>query len=68
MFEEGEPVIIYARTFYRESRLGFVMGPCKDHDGAIRVKLIDPDAPIKDVCVDTSKGDTIKSLQSPNGP
>lgn len=61
-FEQGEPVIIRAPSFYRETRAGIFLGPCKDHDDSFRVLILDPDAPIKEVCVNTSIGDTIVRL------
>lgn len=60
--EEGEPVLVYAPSFYRDKRVGYLLGPCKDHDGAFRVALLDPNAPIKEVCADIRNGDTIERL------
>jgi len=61
-FEEGEPVIVYAKAFYRLPRIGFFMGPCKDHDGAFLVSLLDKEAPIRQVCSDLRNRDTIERL------
>jgi hypothetical protein len=65
-YEQGDPVLVFAPAFYRNKRLGIVYGPCKDHDGAIRILMIDPNAPIKEICADVSKGDTIERLNTIN--
>lgn len=62
MMESGDPVLVHARTFYREKRLGIVLGPCKDHEYGIRVRILDPKAPIKEICADVTKGDSIETL------
>lgn len=62
--ERGDPVIVFAPSFYKEPRLGIFLDACKDHDGAFRVLLVNPDAPIKEVCADLTKGDTIERLQT----
>jgi len=61
-FDIGEPVIVYAPAFYREPRIGFFTGSCKDHDGAFRVQLLDKNAPIREVCADLKALDTIERL------
>lgn len=62
MLKQGDPVIIHAPAFYREHRIGVIIEMCKDHDGAYRIRVLDPDAPIKDVCVNPNNGDTIELL------
>jgi hypothetical protein len=59
----NDPVLVYAPSFYKEARIGIYVGPCKDHEGAFRVLLINPDAPIKEVCANPENGDTIEILQ-----
>ena len=65
-FEQGDPVIVFAPAFYREKRIGIVLAECKDHEYGIRVAMLDPDAPIKEVCADVSIGDTIERLSVEN--
>jgi hypothetical protein len=62
-FERGDPVLVYAPAFYKEHRIGIFLGPCKDHDGAFRIILVNPEAPIKEVCANPQNGDTIEMLQ-----
>lgn len=64
--QQGDPVVVFAPAFYRERRLGIYYGPCKDHEQGIRVLMIDPNAPIKEVCADVTKGDTIERLSEEN--
>ena len=61
-FGESIPVIIFAPGFYRERRIGLTSGKCRDHEGAIRVLVLDHDAPIKEVCVGIDPRDTIERL------
>lgn len=61
-FKQGDPVIVYAPSFYRQPRVGIFMGPCKDHDESFIVKLLDENAPIKDVCANLRNRDTIERL------
>lgn len=60
--QEGDPVIVFAPNFYRAARIGFFKGPCRDHDGAFLVDLLDDDAPIRVVCAGIDSRDTIEIL------
>lgn len=63
---QGDPVVVFAPAFYREKRLGIVLAQCKDHEHGIRIRLLDPSAPIKEVCADVTNGDTIERLSNEN--
>jgi len=62
-FDRGDPVVVYAPSFYKDSRIGIFLGPCKDHDNSYRVLLINPDVPIKEVCANLKMGDTIEKVR-----
>lgn len=64
--KRGDPVLVYAPSFYRERRVGIVLDPCKDHENSFRVRVMEKDAPIKDMCVNLNIGDTIERLTNLN--
>lgn len=62
-FLRDHHVLVTAPNFFKGSKLGVVLGPCRDHENSYRVYLFDPRQVTKEVCVNPLQGDTIISAE-----
>lgn len=63
--EIGEVVVITAPDFFKGKKIAVYLRKCKDHDNGIECNLIDPNSPIKKICVNPQKrGDSLSRLKT----
>ena len=62
-FHPDDRVLVAAPDFFKGHRLGVVTGPCRDHDDAYRVYVLDKEISTRDICVNPLKGDFIVSAE-----